>query len=40
MNINFGLIKNYNKREKDRVIAKALSSIAEWKKSVDDQIGS
>jgi methylenetetrahydrofolate--tRNA-(uracil-5-)-methyltransferase len=37
MNINFGLIKNYNKREKDRVILNALSSIAAWKKFIDDQ---
>jgi methylenetetrahydrofolate--tRNA-(uracil-5-)-methyltransferase len=36
MNINFGLITNYNKREKDRVILKALSSIAEWKRSIYD----
>jgi len=34
MNINFGLIKNYNKRQKDRVINNALSLIKEWKISM------
>ncbi len=35
MNINFGLLKNYNKKQKDKVIKNALSLIAEWKKSIE-----
>jgi len=36
MNVNFGIIKGYNKKEKERIIEKALSSISEWKKGIDE----
>jgi methylenetetrahydrofolate--tRNA-(uracil-5-)-methyltransferase len=36
MNINFGLIKNYSKKEKASVVTHALESIAKWKKMIDD----
>jgi len=35
MNINFGLVKNYNKKQKDRVAKNALSAIMEWKTMID-----
>jgi methylenetetrahydrofolate--tRNA-(uracil-5-)-methyltransferase len=35
MNINFGLVKNYNKREKERVVQNALHTISAWKESID-----
>ena len=35
MNINFGILKGYKKKEKDKVIERALSSISDWKKAVD-----
>jgi len=35
MNINFGLVKNYNKKQKDRVVKNALSAIMEWKTRID-----
>jgi methylenetetrahydrofolate--tRNA-(uracil-5-)-methyltransferase len=30
MNINFGLVKNYQKREKDRVVENALQAMSAW----------
>jgi methylenetetrahydrofolate--tRNA-(uracil-5-)-methyltransferase len=36
MNVNFGLFKNYRKREKEKVVHKALESIASWKKTIDE----
>ena len=35
MNINFGLLKNYRKREKEKVAHNALSAISTWKEEVD-----
>jgi methylenetetrahydrofolate--tRNA-(uracil-5-)-methyltransferase len=35
MNINFGLVKNYNKREKERVVRNALHAISSWKEEID-----
>jgi methylenetetrahydrofolate--tRNA-(uracil-5-)-methyltransferase len=35
MNINFGLVKNYKKREKDRVIKNALQAISAWKEEIE-----
>jgi methylenetetrahydrofolate--tRNA-(uracil-5-)-methyltransferase len=31
MNVNFGLLEGYNKRQKDAVIARALTSIEDWR---------
>lgn len=38
MNINFGLIRNYRKREKARVVESALKAVSLWKKEVCDGI--
>jgi methylenetetrahydrofolate--tRNA-(uracil-5-)-methyltransferase len=35
MNANFGILKGYNKKYKEKVIEKALSSISEWKESMN-----
>jgi methylenetetrahydrofolate--tRNA-(uracil-5-)-methyltransferase len=35
MNVNFGILKGYNKKYKEKIIEKALSLILEWKKSMD-----
>jgi len=35
MNVNFGILKGYNKKYKEKIIEKALSSISEWKESMD-----
>jgi folate-dependent tRNA-U54 methylase TrmFO/GidA len=34
MNVNFGLLKGYNKRQKDKAVARALESIEKWKEEV------
>lgn len=34
MNINFGLLKGYNKRQKDKAVACALGSIEKWREEV------
>jgi methylenetetrahydrofolate--tRNA-(uracil-5-)-methyltransferase len=36
MNTNFGILKGYNKKYKEKVIERALSSISEWKKSMNE----
>jgi methylenetetrahydrofolate--tRNA-(uracil-5-)-methyltransferase len=36
MNVNFGILKGYNKKYKEKVIERALSLISEWKKAVDE----
>jgi len=36
MNINFGLLKNYNKKEKQRVVHNALHAISLWKEELED----
>jgi methylenetetrahydrofolate--tRNA-(uracil-5-)-methyltransferase len=38
MNVNFGLLKGYKKREKEKVIERALSSVSQWKVEVDAAI--
>jgi methylenetetrahydrofolate--tRNA-(uracil-5-)-methyltransferase len=38
MNINFGLFKDYRKREKEITVNRALQSIALWKKTIDDDM--
>jgi methylenetetrahydrofolate--tRNA-(uracil-5-)-methyltransferase len=38
MNVNFGLFKDYRKREKEKTVNGALESIALWKKTVDEEI--
>jgi methylenetetrahydrofolate--tRNA-(uracil-5-)-methyltransferase len=38
MNVNFGLLKGYSKKEKEKVVQRALSSISEWKAEVDAAI--
>lgn len=35
MNINFGLVKNYSKREKEKVVNDALHAISAWRKEID-----
>lgn len=37
MNINFGLVKDYRKREKDRVVKNALHAISQWKEEIENQ---
>ncbi len=39
MNVNFGLLKGYNKREKVRVSQGALSAIREWREKLLGKIG-
>jgi methylenetetrahydrofolate--tRNA-(uracil-5-)-methyltransferase len=36
MNVNFGLFKDYRKREKEKAVHRALESIALWKKTIDE----
>ncbi len=38
MNINFGILLGYNKRDKNRVIDNALSSIAKWFDAINRQL--
>jgi len=38
MNINFGLFKDYRKREKEMTVNGALQSIALWKKTIDEEM--
>ena len=38
MNVNFGLFKDYRKREKEKAINRALQSIELWKKTVDEEV--
>jgi methylenetetrahydrofolate--tRNA-(uracil-5-)-methyltransferase len=38
MNVNFGLLTGYRKKEKARVIAGALSSLSAWKQALDKDI--
>ena len=38
MNVNFGLLKGYNKKEKEKIIERALSSISEWKTTIDEAL--
>ena len=38
MNINFGLLKGYRKKEKEKVVERALSSVAEWQAEIDAAI--
>jgi methylenetetrahydrofolate--tRNA-(uracil-5-)-methyltransferase len=38
MNVNFGLLKGYKKREKEMAVNRALKSIALWKKMIDEGI--
>jgi methylenetetrahydrofolate--tRNA-(uracil-5-)-methyltransferase len=38
MNVNFGLFKDYRKREKEMTVNRALQSIALWKKTIDEEI--
>jgi hypothetical protein len=35
--MNFGLLKDYRKREKEMTVNRALQSIALWKKKVDEE---
>ena len=35
MNVNFGLLRDYRKREKQKTIDNALLAIAEWKRSIE-----
>jgi methylenetetrahydrofolate--tRNA-(uracil-5-)-methyltransferase len=38
MNVNFGLFKDYRKREKEKAVHRALESIALWKKTIDEEM--
>lgn len=38
MNVNFGLFKDYRKREKEMTVNRALQSIVLWKKTVDEEM--
>ncbi|OPY76517.1 MAG: Methylenetetrahydrofolate--tRNA-(uracil-5-)-methyltransferase TrmFO [Syntrophorhabdus sp. PtaU1.Bin058] len=37
MNINFGLLRGYNKRQKEKAVAHALESIEKWRETVDSE---
>jgi methylenetetrahydrofolate--tRNA-(uracil-5-)-methyltransferase len=37
MNINFGILKDYRKRNKEKAVNDALSAIEEWSKAVDNR---
>ncbi|OPY67240.1 MAG: hypothetical protein A4E57_02423 [Syntrophorhabdaceae bacterium PtaU1.Bin034] len=39
MNVNFGLLADYSKKEKETVIKRALETMAEWKRATDDRLG-
>lgn len=38
MNINFGILKGYNKKEKNKVIERALSAISQWRDSFNQPL--
>ena len=38
MNINFGLLANYNKKRKESVVRNALVSIAAWKEQIEEAL--
>ena len=38
MNTNFGLFKDYRKREKEKAVTRALESIALWKNTADEEM--
>jgi methylenetetrahydrofolate--tRNA-(uracil-5-)-methyltransferase len=38
MNVNFGLFKDYRKREKEKVVRRALESITLWKTIIDEEM--
>jgi methylenetetrahydrofolate--tRNA-(uracil-5-)-methyltransferase len=38
MNVNFGLLKDYRKREKEKIVKRALHSVTMWKKKVDEEM--
>lgn len=38
MNINFGLLKDYQKRKKGLAVSRALHAVASWKKEIDEKI--
>jgi len=38
MNINFGILRGYNKRRKNMVIAEALSLISQWHEKINQQL--
>lgn len=38
MNINFGLLEGYDKRQKERVVARALQTIQAWGKTVEQDL--
>jgi methylenetetrahydrofolate--tRNA-(uracil-5-)-methyltransferase len=40
MNVNFGLLANYNKKRKESVVKNALASIATWKEQMEEVLGS
>ncbi|MBA4416702.1 MAG: methylenetetrahydrofolate--tRNA-(uracil(54)-C(5))-methyltransferase (FADH(2)-oxidizing) TrmFO [Syntrophus sp. (in: bacteria)] len=39
MNVNFGLLKNYNKKEKEKTIHRALESISLWGRAMEPSAG-
>ena len=39
MNINFGLLEDYDKRKKTRLPAGALAAIAEWRAGIEKALG-
>jgi methylenetetrahydrofolate--tRNA-(uracil-5-)-methyltransferase len=39
MNVNFGLLADYSKKEKEMVIKRALETMAEWKRATDGRLG-
>jgi methylenetetrahydrofolate--tRNA-(uracil-5-)-methyltransferase len=39
MNINFGLLKEYRKKDKAKIVANALESISIWKGMIENNAG-
>lgn len=39
MNVNFGIVAGYEKRQKEAVVRRALDGIAAWKREMDERLG-
>ncbi len=39
MNVNFGILKGYSKKDKQSVVERALSAITQWKTEMDEAMG-
>jgi len=39
MNVNFGVVAGYDKRQKEAVVRRALDEVAAWKREMDERLG-